>query len=242
MTDEFIGKWTYREFGFNSDAARYIIRETGGPMMNADPNALAADLQNTADIMFVTRGLQGEPTVRQKEKTLTNLRTALSRAVNTLGIAEEADIRDACPWLFTELYRAAETHAAANGGHPGIQPTWFDSEAGSRLEYGSAEAVLTAVDRVKRLFEWVELVATEDNRVTTKNCKILPKAESAFIGQALPEVYARHAGRPFRISRSPEDGHVYGPALRFVQAVLHVIGLRRTDETIVQTWRRHRPQ
>jgi hypothetical protein len=48
-------------------------------------------------------------------------------------------------------------------------------------------------------------------------------AESWLIGEALPKIYERHFGRPFRISRDRATRQPSGPGIRFIISVLSVM-------------------
>ncbi len=87
--------------------------------------------------------------------------------------------------------------------------------------------------------EW-EKTIVDNNQFIDREAAKKVHPSSVLIGHLIPSLYKEYFGREWGVSRPPEGGEAYGPAIRFSQAILKKLGLDKNAEAICMTVRRTR--
>ncbi len=230
-----------------------IIEAAGRLPPGGNPDALAADLEEAAGRFLVWRStFDNVPSKAKRLKAFQEIEKLSERLAKVLGALEGADIRDTEPHLFTALTRQADLYAQRDGPYHELEPTPVDSDTGERvMDYGSAVAVLRAAEGVWRLHQWAEAGREETEAPDYEHwVPEGPSAEAWLIGKKLPEIYERHFGGSFGVSKPGERtgldeqerarSEVFGPSIRFVQACLEPLGIQKKPDAIEKHWDRYR--
>ena len=141
--------------------------------------------------------------------------------------------------------RRAESRHKRDRPYHEFEPVPYPASAGKRMmDYGEAVAVLRATEGVWRLHEWAKSGRAEVEGPKSELWEAEgPSVEAWLIGKKLPEIYERHFGRPFRVSKpAGRTGSAYGPGISFIQACLLPLGIPKKPDAIEKRWSRYRQQ
>jgi hypothetical protein len=233
-----------RKTSFDQVTITRIVEAAGGQLARESPDGFQRDLEGAAtDFQLWGMLFDNAPSASKRRKTLDDIDRHSKRLAKVLGVIEGESLETNNPYLFSALVRLAGLYAERFGPYHDVDfPP--DGRNFPVPDYGEDEAVRRASEGVWRLHEWVKFACQEsdDSGIDLRSAKG-PSAEMWLIGKKLPAIYEYHFNRPFRISKpSGRKGEPYGPAIRFTQAVLAVLGIKKSPDAIEKMYDRYRQQ
>jgi len=232
---------------FDKETGRKVIDATGAPLKDADPEALAADLQEAVDDYRLWISVF-ETAYTEKQRR--DILQSIEKKAEGLLSALEAEDGDVPPHLETVLERQARLHAENSGGFPERPKTTGvskDPETGEEIPivfYHTHAAIRDAVEGVRRLGIWAKTGREEMDSPDWEQWEAEGStAEGRLIGKGLPGVYNKHANKAFGISNPPDgEGVSYGPGVRFIQTCLDALKISKKPNAIARQYRRYKEQ
>jgi hypothetical protein len=213
---------------------------------------LTSNLNQTLSQYAEDNKLLCEPTAQQLRKQISAMHKALRRLKLVFPPSEQRSLRN-------YLIHLGEDYAMARGAHPNLEPRYVGGSLDNGdtwetiLHYHSDKRLDQMISSVSQVLEWMDKAKkdTKDrlhwwDRPPLDEQTVEERFESAdgwpiertklketLIGSALPRVYAKHFGQPFRTSRGRGSGQ-YGPGVRFLASILQYAGVHTTPETIIK--------
>lgn len=237
------------------EMVQQIVKET-----QAKRELLQSEIRRLASILNLTlteferrSRLRSEPTPRKLRKQIGDLHKALRKLKLAFPDPEANSLRN-------YLIDLGESYAATKGPHPNLRPhsVLVSLETGQEGidHYRSDERLDEMVSCVSQVLAWMNNTPAKTKKISVwwdrpphwlDDQTVWDRLERGvssedverhhltvtLIGRELPQIYHRHFGQPFGISR-PRGSGKYGPGVRFAVSVLQHAGMKVAPETVIK--------
>lgn len=196
-----------------------IIEAAGGLLNGGNAVDLANDLKKVARRFDIMRADAEFLSVHSQLDQLAKLKAAAERLLKLLKAVarSEAEERPKAQWLLVA-----------------IAPNLRDREMLAALT-SDLERLLLLVEAARRR----RSTPSGDSLIIDLTADASP--EGWLIGRALPEIYERHFGRRFGISKPHRSkGNPSGPGVKFILASLECLGIKKTSSAVAKMYERFR--
>ena len=228
---------------YNCEVIQAIMKAVGKSSKEPDPKSLAADLEHAARAFQISQLWHKSPSRDRRIESLKRIEHHCRIICNEVGVFGGTDSRDTKPFIFATLSRHAHDYADKHGAYPEFEPTLFEPDVGEEyMDYKADLAVSRALEGVWLLYRWAKAAREEAEDPSTNFLELEgPSAEVWLICKRLPAIYERHFGQPFGVSKAwKSKGPPYGPGIRFIQACLAPLGIKKSPDAIEKSWDRYR--